>query len=82
MNGEAVVETSEPPKTQKQLEKEAKKKEKDAKFKEKQEKLAAAAKEPVAPQKESDNKKEKQAVKDCVKYTSNTPVGEKKGMKL
>jgi valyl-tRNA synthetase len=60
-------------KTQKQLEKEAKKKEKDAKFKEKQEKLASTVK-PVKKEEE-----EKKVAKDCVYYTIETPVGEKKG---
>lgn len=72
-----AVESNEPVKTQKQLEKEAKKKEKDAKFKEKQEKLAATTK----PTKDTngEEKKEKPSVaKDSVYYTIDTPLGEKK----
>jgi hypothetical protein len=63
-----------------QLKKEAKRLEKDAKFKEKLEKqkVVAATAPPKEAKEKKDDKKDKEPT--VVKYTSNTPLGEKKGM--
>lgn len=63
----------EPPKTAKQLEKEAKKQAKLDKLKQKLEK-----KQTTAPKKDNEKKEKKKEFKVAAVYTSNTPEGTKK----